>query len=57
MEINLEDFDDKIKYAPGTGHICRGSGACENRQFDEKKKDCQECLEDFYQAMKGIGVP
>lgn len=55
MEINFDDFDDKIQYTPGTEHICRGPNACENKQFDEKDKECQGCLEDQEQALRELG--
>lgn len=40
-------FDDLIARE---GNFCGGPNACENRKYDETKKDCQDCLSDANQA-------
>ena len=45
----LAETDDDCKSGSDN---CNGSKVCENRKFDANKKDCQECLKDYSEAMQ-----
>lgn len=43
----------KIEYSDGLRH-CGGFKHCIDRECDKEKKDCQECIKNFDDAMKEI---
>jgi hypothetical protein len=45
-------FDDMDSECATSGNVCTGINHCEGREFDEKKKDCQACLDEATKAVK-----
>jgi hypothetical protein len=35
-------------------NVCTGPQHCENQEYNETKKDCQECLKDYDDAIKNL---
>lgn len=46
--MDLKNMDKRIK----SDGSCGGFRRCKDRECDDSKEDCKECLEDAYEAMR-----
>lgn len=51
MSTDIFDNVKIIDKASNPSNACGGMHGCRNRDFDNAKPDCNECLEDYNNAM------